>query len=154
MFYIFFILQQVDPNNSVVWLFLGGKKTSSPPCLSLCVSLAGGGRERVFGCMVCEDQFEDWVADYIRGKMLERGSWQGVKWVDVHCVLRMGGVPLPCLAFSVACVWKCDWLSSCFSRLTLFYLANICMCSCHRYERRGWVLELVFFLVVRLVCHA
>ena len=73
-------------------------------CLSLCVSLAGGGRERVFGCMVCEDQFEDRVADYIRGKMLERGSWQGVKCVDVHCVLRMVGVPLPCFPFFVVCV--------------------------------------------------
>ncbi len=71
--------------------------------MSLFVSLAGGGRERVFGCMVCADQFEDRVADYIRGKMLERGSWQGVKCVDVHCVLRMGGVPLPSPMFPLFC---------------------------------------------------
>jgi hypothetical protein len=40
---------------------------------------------------------------------------------------------------SLFLVFVSQWgiLVSCFSPPTLCYLANICMCSCHRYERRG-----------------
>ncbi len=63
----------MDPNNSVVRLFLGGKKTSFPRFRSLSVSLAGDGRCGVFGSMVCENQVAGRKADDIRRKVLERG---------------------------------------------------------------------------------
>ena len=53
----------------MVLVFFEGKKTSIPLFSSLLVSLAGKGRECVFGCMVCENQFEDRVAEDIRRKV-------------------------------------------------------------------------------------
>ncbi len=49
-----------------------------------CLALAGKGGECVFGCMVCANQFEDRVADDIRGKVLERWLWECMKGVAVY----------------------------------------------------------------------
>ncbi len=63
----------------MVWLFFEEKKTSTPRFSSLLASLAGKGKECVFGCMVCENQFEDRVADDISRKVLERRLWECMK---------------------------------------------------------------------------
>jgi hypothetical protein len=66
----------------------GRKKNFQPLLVCRCVSLLLGGGESVFLDAWC-------VRTSLRigwqtRKMLERGSWQGVKCVVVHCVLRMG----------------------------------------------------------------
>ncbi len=82
----------------------------------------------------------------ILGWGCERGGYGNV-WKAWWCICPNFLLEFPLhLNLFVLCFSKWGWLTSFFSRLTLWYLANNCMWSCHGYEKRGGLLEVVFVL--------
>jgi hypothetical protein len=119
----------------VVWLFFffEERKTSIPLFSSLLVSLAGKGRECVFGWMVWENQFADRVVEDIRRKVWERWLWQCVKVKGVVvdtvrgpeflCRPLVGSSRGPCPQFPRHSVFKLQAFGACVlgSRETRYF---------------------------------